>query len=464
MNSSKSLTLLRGIEHQEFGQLRKFIRSVYHNKHEGVIALCEYLMKRRDGASKHLAKAVIYRSLFPGQQYDDLKMRHLISYLQRVLEDFVTRKAEEEDPLSRGIQLLHAARKRNLDSYFDFQRNKVQKAFAANQKRDSIYYRNRLEFHEEVLQHQLLKSKAVEQELQAASESIDLHFVITKLQHACTALTHQNVSNARYELPFIAAVVAHVEEHQLYHNPIVGIYYYAYLIFSQAPGDHFESLQRLLNEHQQAWGAEEQRRIYLGTINFFIQRWNAGDEEILPHAHLLYMQGLENGALLQGDILSPWTYKNAITIAIKINELEAAESVIETYQSSLAAPVRAEFYAYAQALLCLAKNRPKDAIARLRTQPFTDHFTQSAVYVIRIKAHYELQDHDYLDYLLHSYERFLKGKKVLPKQRDNYGAFVKLVRKLIGLKEFDDEGKVKLRAEIESVAVLTERSWLLSKL
>jgi hypothetical protein len=80
------------------------------------------------------------------------------------------------------------------------------------------------------------------------------------------------------------------------------------------------------------------------------------------------------------------------------------------------------------------------------------------------KIYYRLDETDALENQLDTIQIYIRRKKVLGYHRDNYLAFVKFTRKLLAVKMTSAAERAKLRAEIESTPLLSEREWLLSEL
>ena len=81
-----------------------------------------------------------------------------------------------------------------------------------------------------------------------------------------------------------------------------------------------------------------------------------------------------------------------------------------------------------------------------------------------MRIYYELEEYDSLFSHLDSFQIYIRRREVSDFHRKNYMNAIRLVKKLVALPELDKQAKKKLREEIESEEVLTEREWLLSKL
>src|SRR5690606_39908692 len=119
MNNGKLSEVFYTLSVSERNQFEKFIHSPFHNRHEKVIALFNYLHQSGPKDTAVLDKKTIFPVLFPGEKYNDLKLRHVSSYLQKLLEDFLVWKELESDTERRNIYLLESLRNRKIDKVFE---------------------------------------------------------------------------------------------------------------------------------------------------------------------------------------------------------------------------------------------------------------------------------------------------------------------------------------------------------
>jgi hypothetical protein len=464
MNNSKLIPVLKSFDKQEVLQFKKFVNSPFHNKHKAVIQLTDYLLKRLNGDPEYLSKKIIHTELFPNQPYNDLKLRHVISYLQRQVEEFLIQKELEKDSLNKKVQLVKACRKRNLDKYFDLQENKIAKQFENSPTKDLQFHFTNYQFKEERYARNVQKTKDVASDLQASSDSLDNYFILSKLKHACNAFSHRKILKTDYHLNFIDEVIQHVEARKLDNVPAIGIYYYTYLTITSGEENYFEQLKQRITDFQSLFELDEIRGIYLLAINHCIQRLNRGEEKYLREAFELYRLGIENNILLESGYLSPWTYKNIASAGIKLKEFKWTSAFIDGYKAFVYEEYQEQFSAFNKANLFLHQQRFKAAADTIHKAEIHDLFTLLGANVILIKSHFELSDFDYLEYQLNNFKKLLQRKEVLTYHKKNYSNFVRFTKRLINLKTFDAAKKKKLVNDINKAEILTEKDWLMTKI
>ena len=73
-------------------RISRFLNSPYHNVREDVQKLFAYLIAVRDVEGPLMERTAVFDHLFPGQPFEDAKLRHSLSYLKKKLERFLTIK------------------------------------------------------------------------------------------------------------------------------------------------------------------------------------------------------------------------------------------------------------------------------------------------------------------------------------------------------------------------------------
>ena len=87
MLKSKLIQVLKGFSKKEMEGLYDFLKDSNFNKHDKVIELLVYIIQNI-GINPQLSKEKVYSNLFQLEKYNDSKLRHLMSYLLRSVEEF----------------------------------------------------------------------------------------------------------------------------------------------------------------------------------------------------------------------------------------------------------------------------------------------------------------------------------------------------------------------------------------
>jgi hypothetical protein len=181
----------------------------------------------------------------------------------------------------------------------------------------------------------------------------------------------------------------------------------------------------------------------------------------------LYRAGLQHGFLLEGSILSPFAFKNIVTIALQVKEFDWTTHFIQNYQSYLSPEHRDTYVNFGLSKLRFEQKRYDEALILLQEVDYADIFLNLSSKLMQLKIYYELHEFDVLESFLNSFRTYVNRKKqsgdLRSYHQENYLNIIRLTQKLLTYNPFDKKEKVKLRDEIEKTKV-TERKWLLDQL
>ena len=85
MKNSKLIFLLRILQPQEFRKLGKMVKSPFFTQNTHLPALYQYLKQDYPNFdSARLTKPTVFKKIFPGYDYSDIKIRNLMRDLSRL--------------------------------------------------------------------------------------------------------------------------------------------------------------------------------------------------------------------------------------------------------------------------------------------------------------------------------------------------------------------------------------------
>ena len=192
MNKSKLAVVFDALTHAERRDLGKFLHSPYFNQRQDVLALYAFLEgKRREGQAK-LEKTDAWKHVYPDAPYDDTKMRHCMSFLYKLIEQYLVEKAKPTSEAEQKIHLAQAYRERNLQRHFEHAMQAANRFLEQHPKDQQYYYLKHLYEMEQYNQAGATKrSTAIN--LQSLGNAYDVQFLANKLKQSCLQLSHQAV-------------------------------------------------------------------------------------------------------------------------------------------------------------------------------------------------------------------------------------------------------------------------------
>lgn len=464
MLKSRLIQVLRTFNKKELRELKKWVQSPFHNQREDVITLYDYLTESTNLFNDNLLdKAFIFPRIYPNEKFDDSKMRQVMHFLFKAMEEYLFFQKESQNEIKKKISLLKVYGERYLDKAF----NKTQKDIenhmqkALNPKEDDLI--NYYQFQKEVGDFKSKIKRSQELNLQELTDAYDRAYIAEKLKHACLILSHQRVYNAQYEIGLLEEILAFTEKNNLLENQRIGIHYYLYKILSENKVEDFYLLKEYLAEVT-AIPKIEIRDAYIYSINFCASQINSGNKIFLKEAFLLYKNGIEKEVFIENKILSKWTFKNAVVVALKLKEFEWVENFIQNYSQFLEEKHQKGFLYFNYAMLYYETGNYEKALDVIHKYEFKDILINIESRMILIKIYYEADEFKILESQLESMRAYLQRKKVIGYHKEVYKNIIRYTKKLLKVNPYSKAQKEKLKLEIETAKPLTEKAWLLKQL
>jgi hypothetical protein len=463
MHKSKLIRLYRTLTKAEHRQFKKWLQSPLHNRHKDVKQLFNYLSSRTSLDAEQLQREKAFAYLYPDRAFNMARLRHVMSFASETLEDFLQYLEYKNDHKNSAIALLKGLRERNLTKDATRFAKQLKEEGEQQPLRDEHYYQWAYQLESELFRLAIAEEQPEQTNLQAVMDHAAVAFVLTLLRHACTVLTHQNLYKTSYSIPFIDAILAYVDEG--HYADIIAIQLYAAcyraFIYPNEP-KHYQQLKTYLWEADAALRHEAFKEIYSLAINYCIRQLNRGQEAYTQEAFELYMNGLEQGVLLEKGFLSPIAYKNIVSIGLHLRHFDIIADFLPKGNTLLQSAYRASYIPYNQAHYYFAINAYDKAIDLLNNLVYYDLFMEIGGKLLLAKIYMAQQHTDLLEAFLNSFAQFIRRKPNLSAaHKKGFANTVRIMQKLIYT--YTKEQQERLLEEIHNTAQLPEKRWLLEQ-
>lgn len=465
MYTSKLVDIFYRLSKSQLRGLRKFVRSPYHNKREDVVALFELLYKTPLENRIALRKEKAYPKIFGKKKYSSDQMDYTMSFLFKVIEQFLVYENAIENKTDVQIALMEEYRKLGLSKHFQ------QSLKIAEQYQEKSTVRD-IDYHEKAFQIELqqyeflsLKERDAPKNLQELSTKLDLRFLSQKLMDACRLLAHQAVAKQKYNFGLLDALLSYIQkEPDVLVHPSIALYYYYYQAAVEENGeDYFQKFKTAFLESTDAFVEAELKGLYILAVNYCIKNANLGKEEYQLELFDFYKVGLELRILLdENGILSPFTFNNITKLALRLDKINWTESFIKKYKEFVEPKYHESYVHNAYSMLYFAQGKYEETMIRLQQVDYKELFITIDAKVLLMKVYYELDEYDVLESFINSFKVFLRRKDIMAYHQEIYKNFIRIMQKLINLPPFDKAAKGKLYTEVEGTKA--EKKWLLEKL
>ncbi len=464
MRNSKLFDYLKKIKPEQWPALSRFVRSPFYNSREEVITFFEFIQSfHADLENEQLKKENAFQMLFPGQPYDNQKIRHLMSYLNDLTRRFLVVQKLESNKEVQEIFLLESM----LDMFpiekaFN-QRFNIAMTFVENKnEKSAAYYELKQRLYDLADKNFLLKrERRNDDNLQLASDFLDQSYVLKKLKYLCSMLSREKILSTNYELHFIDEIINRTDSELLRSVPLIEIYYSILgLLKSDFEIADFTTLKALILKYKTKISSDEMQEIFQYAINFCLSSLRKGKDEFVEEALNLYIEGIEDEILLQNGVLSPWTYTNVAKLALRKEKFDWIKTFLHANKKRLPKSVRKNVLNYNLAEVHFYKKEYDAALRLLQEVEFHDLTFNLSFRVMLAKIYFEKEEIEVLLSLIASFSIYIKrSKKLSAELKQTNLNFCLFLKKITKIKK--SEKRIELREEIKNCKLLTDRGWLL---
>ena len=464
MQKSLIWDVIKQFSTQEWRDFRRFLQSPYFNTREDLFVLFEYLMENRS-LNTPPNRELVFAEVFPEKKFDRAEMRLMLSYLFRLLEQFLRIEDNEKNRTSQKSTLLSIYKNRNLTRQLRKTLNQSQKIHEKSKQQHPEYYLEAYYLERE--EYDILSSAGRTQELnlQQVEDNLDNAFISFKLRQACLTRAHEAVFNTKYDVRLLKELLKIAQSSPFKNVPAIVVYSYCYRALYDSPTEeNFRLLREKLIEVTPSFPQTEIRTLYLLAINYCIKQINKAKLVYRKEALDLYKSGLENNLLLDNGFLSRHAFNNIVGIALSLDDFEWTETFVNQYKDVLPTPYRAAAFHLNSGRLDYARKKYDDALVHLQKSDYRDILDNMVAKILQMKIYYETDELDLLQSHLKTVEMYIRRNKKISYHYENWRNILRYTQKVVEVNRFDKESVKKLTQAIKEEGILTEKEWLLMQL
>lgn len=474
MQSSKLLKILKNLTEEEIRRFHKFIRSPYYSYKKHCLPFFEYIRRYYpDFTSSKLSKENAFHHLFPDKAFQSQKMRHVMTDLVNLLEDFLVAEQIRHHDFQKKKLLRDAYGDRDLYEYFEKSTADITKTLDALPYRNSFYQHESMKNQEVYFFHPSTKKHLVKENyLETINECLDQYFTLSKLQLATEMKARASVLSKNYFSNFLTNIILE-QEIDGNHTSEKALYRRAFDLYTKDNLDNFSELKSLFLEALDTLASKDIVYLYHHLLNFTIRKGNSGNTEFIKESFSLYQLGLTKKIIGYKYKLTDTTFTNISAIGIKLQEFIWVEDFINGYSQFLQNEIRDNAKTLCLAFLFYGQKKFKETDELVSNFSFTSPFYQVRAKILSLRALFELFiiDHSYYDLIQSTssaFEKFLRRNKTLGTQHKTaYLGFIQHLRQLVDLcanLKLSAKVKEKFKAKISRKASVINRDWLIQKI
>lgn len=460
MRDSKLSHLIASFSLIEQREVRRFLMSPFFNTRSDLVELFDLYC-----TDPFSDKFKAWIQLFPDQGFDDQKMRLLMSYLYKLLEQYLVVKTATADPAQNLQYLAVGYRQRGMNHAFDRTRHAWTQYLANQPLRDAPYFSQLYRLHWESYQTAAAENPSEALPLRELAYAADMHYLSTRLRLICLAAAQQGVYRADYHSSEDEAILVRAGQQPGSDGTAVSVYLHCYkMIKNPAEESHFRCFKEILLHRSQDFGHDEIRGLYLLAINYCIKRVNDGHKTYFSEVLDLYKSGLQGGRLFENGLLSRFTYHNIVAAGLQLKDYDWVERFINEYKGSLERAYRESSFSFNLARLEYSRKNYPMVLQLLQRANYRDTLLNLAAKTLLMKTWHELGETEVLLAHIDAMRNYIRRKKVIGYHKTNYLNVLKYLDKILKINHFDATAIAALKTDIEADEILTERTWLIEQL
>ena len=467
MRDSKLYIALKSFNRYEQNRFRKYLQSPFFNKDTRIVELFNLLCQDINGTFKgKFEPSQLWSRMGCEGTMKDARWRKYVSDLLRLCMDYLAYKNYESKPMQRAQNLMEAVERRKIKPLFKYSIKQ-----GARAKEDSItespqFYLN--DYLIELFNYELTESelqRGQKSNLEKISNSLDIFYIAEKFRIGSLAKTQEGVMKVKYNIGFLDTLNrSSLIKASSY--PAIKIYHAIYNTASEEQNDeaYFElKTQLLLNRDgflkKDLWDA------YKSGLNYCGRKIKLGDKNFIKEFFDLFQEIDEQKLYLADGELSPWLFKNAITIALRLKKYDWVEEFITRSREHLPISFRDNAVTFNLAKIAWYKKDWDKVIELLRYVEYEDFSYNLNSKMFLLLTYFDTHEIELFESTVDSFQTYLRRhKKNLAKNtQEHYLNFTKLISKLH--KSRYDKTKVdKFAFELGHTKNTAARNWFHEKI
>ncbi len=472
MEKTKLTAFLKSFSGKEFRDFGKFVNSPFHNESMLLGRLYDCLKDHHpDYENSSLTKKIVFDQIYPGQAYNDKKLRDRFSDLLELAEEFLVINNILKDPKELKKQKLNLFANRKLDIQFDHTYRDLQELLNSSKIRNEDYFLElykMVSIHREYYEFRKAIGKRIEffKEGEKEVDHFILYFIVKMLKYYITMQNQERHIKHKYKYSFLEPVMKYIEENNFDEHPVIKIFYYLIkLRLDNNNEELFHVLKSLTYEYLSALERNDQIILLAELYNYshfkFVEgkknyRWDQFEIIKLMLKYTAYPQN--NGYMTELHFI------NCVSVPLSISEIPWVERFLEENKNILPQGNQYNAYYIGQCFL-LAEKKDYDSALRVLSKVSGDDF----FYHLHLKNQYckiyfELKEYEMVLNVLDSFRNYLSSNQMIPDHFKNpFGNFISVLKKITLAVLNDDDFMIsKLDKEISTFpkGTLMNTEWL----
>lgn len=469
MFNSKFIDLLKTFSQEEIKEFERFIDSPFFNRDKTISQSYKFIKKFYPSFdNSKFSKEKFFSHLYPGKEYNDSRVRNILSDLLKHGQDYISYKLYKSKPFFENQANLEALDVRKLDVLFD---KKLAEAYSiinvSEQDPDEIYlYRKKLEDLKYEFFFKRSKEEKGAQTTEKRGENLVLYSILRMLKLKILLYTNEHnfniksdagLLNAAFENIDLNSLLDYVEKNLPEEYPVLAVHYYFYIAqtdFSKT--DYYFKAEKIFTRNIVKFSLKEQSEMLHAFASLCIDYIHLGRLEFNKHLLDVYKK-MDKYQLFSApgkpQIITLLGFRNMVLIAKEEKDYDWLDSFLENNIDKIPQESRENMRDFSYALLEYEKGDYAKALEFISKVKYEFFYFRYDVKNLLLKCFYELDMFEQSLYLITNYKLFLKQNKNISKEAKRiYSLHIKYIEKVTKLKiKFDEYEAQKVLKEMQTI-------------
>ncbi|MFK8007017.1 MAG: hypothetical protein AB8H03_11620 [Saprospiraceae bacterium] len=473
MFSNKLIQSFQGLNRKEMTRFYEFVHSPYFNKHEEVKSLVAHFNNLYPRfLEKTCERKKLYKNVFPNQKHNQKHLALLFTYTWRLLNQFLIQEQFKKNEIQQNIFLLQSLRKNGSHRNYEKLLSEVERNLVKSKIQNSDFsFQQFLVKSEAERFHTQLEKHETDWSIQQKQNHLDHFYFSEKLKDACEMMMRSKILQVEYSYQMLDDILEEIENNiERYEQiPSIIIYYQVFQMMTKGTSEFYQDLIPILKKYESSFPKEELESIYNHLQHFCMTKINTGDDNYLNKLFQLYKMQLEAELLIENNYLSEWHYKNIVTVALRLDELDWVKIFIEDYRDRLDPEVVENAYTFNLAAYYYQTEQLEKVLNLLVRVEYTDIRYRVHAKSLLLRTYYDLNEYEAFLSLTESFRQYLqRNNKISASRRDGFINLVKFAKRAFQIKNSIAISKTekmqqelhKLLKDIELANTIFNQSWL----
>lgn len=466
MHNSKLLRLFFVLKEEELKAITKWISVFFSQENAEIMRLYHILCALHPECNPiKLKKETIFKKIFPGIAYNDVKMRKMMHLLLKCIEEYIIFHSAKS-AIHGATFLIEFYRKRYVAKGFSENIANLEEQIKKLPLKNANYFeKNAILFQYKSFLHVNLYPSKPNQYIIDQLENEQIAFFASQLQLYFSLQANAIRIKSGFSKDFLLQLLNLLNKYPSYLEiSVIRIYYNAnqLLLFEGEDNPYLGSLRQELANSESFLNIEERTMLAVVLRNFTNIQIRKGNTVFREIRFQLFLEHTEMGLIYSNNHITSQTYNSIVSLGLKLNKYTEVAEFAEKYKHKLPPHLSDVTYHFCQALLSYHQKDYDTSLKYLQeVESKEDDNWEIAIRILRIKLFYYLQETELAIANISALKIYLfRQKKITDSWKKNGQLFVNFALRILGGNE-NTSYLEKLKAEIDA-SICTEKEWLLS--